>query len=103
MVEFLGDIAFMLEVFILGMGLIALHYGRKEKSKLVKSGGAWYTLKYNDEDIKFQAKDFEEVLNRDGMKDYLYDLICEKLIMKYKEKPDYTIGENVEYDNEVEE
>ena len=71
--------------------------------KLVKSGGAWYTLKYNDEDIKFQAKDFEEVLNRDGMRDYLYDLICEKLIMKYKEKPDYTIGENVEYDNEVEE
>ena len=71
--------------------------------KLVKSGGAWYTLKYNDEDIKFQAKDFEEVLNRDGIRDYLYDLICEKLIMKYKEKPDYTIGENVEYDNEVEE
>ena len=70
--------------------------------KLVKSGGAWYTLKYGDEDIKFQAKDFEEVLNRDGMRDYLYDLICEKLIMKYKEKPDYTIGENVEYDNEVE-
>ena len=36
--------------------------------KLVKSGGAWYTLKYNDQDIKIQAKDFEEVLNRDGMR-----------------------------------
>tara|TARA_B100000902_G_scaffold89615_1_gene93368 strand:- start:3312 stop:3788 length:477 start_codon:yes stop_codon:yes gene_type:complete len=71
--------------------------------KLVKSGGAWYTLKYEDEDIKFQAKDFEEVLNRDGMKEYLYNLICEKLIMKYKEKPNHTIGEDVEYDNEIEE
>ena len=56
-----------------------------------------------EEDIKFQAKDFEEVLNRDGMREYLYGLICDKLIMKYKEKPDYTIGENVEYENEIEE
>ena len=71
--------------------------------KLVKSGGAWYTLKIDGkEDIKFQAKDFEEILNRDGMKEYLYELICDKLIMKYKERPNHTIGEDVEYDNEVE-
>ena len=68
--------------------------------KIVKSGGAWYTLKYDGEDIKFQAKEFEEILSRDGMKDYLYELICEKLVMKYKEKPDYVIGENVEFDKD---
>ena len=52
---------------------------------------------------RFNLKDFEEDLNRDGMREYLYGLICDKLIMKNKEKPDYTIGENVEYENEIEE
>ena len=52
--------------------------------KLVKSGG-WYTLKWKKKILSF--KDFEEVLNRDGMREYLYGLICDKLIMKYKEKP----------------
>ena len=80
-----------------------VHLGLDRKHEWKNAFQDYWTEIFKDEDIKFQAKDFEEVLNRDGIRDYLYDLICEKLIMKYKEKPDYTIGENVEYDNEVEE
>lgn len=36
MAEFLGDIAFMLEVFALATGLLIYHFGIKEKSKLIK-------------------------------------------------------------------
>lgn len=34
MAEFLGDIAFMVEFLVLGIGLIVIHYGKKEDSKL---------------------------------------------------------------------
>ena len=36
--------------------------------KLVKSAGAWYTLNYEGEDIKFQSKDFEKKLEEVGAK-----------------------------------
>ena len=53
--------------------------------KLVKVAGAWYTLNYEDEDIKFQSKDFEKKLEEvDGLQDYLYDEICEASILKYQ-------------------
>ena len=39
MAEFLGDIAFMVEFLVLGIGLIVIHYGKKEDSKLVKAAG----------------------------------------------------------------
>ena len=39
MAEFLGDIAFMVEILVLGIGLIVIHYGKKEDSKLVKAAG----------------------------------------------------------------
>ena len=39
MAEFLGDIAFMLEIFVLGMGLIVIHHGKKEDSRLIKFSG----------------------------------------------------------------
>ena len=55
--------------------------------KLVKVAGAWYTLNYEDEDIKFQSKDFEKKLEEvDGLQDYLYDEICEASILKYQSK-----------------
>ena len=55
--------------------------------KLVKAAGAWYTLNYEDEDIKFQSKDFEKKLEEvDGLQDYLYDEICEASILKYQSK-----------------
>ena len=53
--------------------------------KLVKAAGAWYTLNYKKEDIKFQSKDFEKKLEEvDGLQDHLYDQICEASIMKYQ-------------------
>ncbi|MBK24575.1 MAG: hypothetical protein CME70_11325 [Halobacteriovorax sp.] len=39
MAEFLGDIAFMIEILVLGLGLVVIHYGKKEKSKLLKTSG----------------------------------------------------------------
>ena len=53
--------------------------------KLVKVAGAWYTLNYKKEDIKFQSKDFEKKLDEvDGLQDHLYDQICEASILKYQ-------------------
>ena len=53
--------------------------------KLVKVAGAWYTLNYKKEDIKFQSKDFEKKLEEvDGLQDHLYDQICEASILKYQ-------------------
>ena len=50
---------------------------------LVKQGGAWYTLKYRDEVIKFQSKDWSEKLEDSEFKEYCYNMICEKVILKY--------------------
>ena len=54
---------------------------------ICKVGGAWYTLNYKGKDIKFQSKDFDEVLEKDPeMKEWLYQEICEKVILKYQDK-----------------
>ena len=54
---------------------------------LCKVGGAWYTINFNGEDIKFQSKDFEDILlKNDELKEYLYNAICEKVILKYQDK-----------------
>ena len=50
---------------------------------IVKVGGAWYTLKYGDEVIKFQSKDWSRMLEKDEFKKYCYDMICDKIILKY--------------------
>jgi len=53
--------------------------------KLVKSGGAWYTIEYKGEEIKFLSKDFENKLEEtDGLEEHLYDLICGVSILKYQ-------------------
>lgn len=39
MAEFLGDLAFMFEVFVLGVGLVVLYFANKEDSKLLKASG----------------------------------------------------------------
>jgi hypothetical protein len=53
--------------------------------KLVKQAGAWYNLTDNlGNEHKFQSKDFKQLLDKvDGLKEHLYELICEKLILKY--------------------
>jgi|TARA_R110000868_G_C10963230_1_gene768756 recombination protein RecA len=67
--------------------------------KLVTQSGAWYTYidKQTGEEIKFQAKNFEEILlERPVMKDNIYKDICETYIMSYKESSASANIDNVE-------
>ena len=52
--------------------------------KLLKQGGAWYTMiNQNGEELKFQSKDWSEQLQDTEFKEHCYNLICEKVILKY--------------------
>ena len=68
--------------------------------KLVKVAGAWYTIQFEGEDIKFQSKDFKKVLDeRPELEDYLYEKICDASILKYQTEE---LGiDDVEYTDEV--
>ena len=68
--------------------------------KLVKVAGAWYTVEFEGEDIKFQSKDFKKVLDeRPELEDYLYEKICDASILKYQTEE---LGiDDVEYTDEV--
>ena len=70
-----------------------------KEHKLVKVGGAWYTLNFEGEDIKFQSKDWEDLITEnDELRKYTYQLICDKVILKYQEK----LGiDDVEFTDEV--
>ena len=71
-----------------------------KEHKLVKVGGSWYTLvDHNGEEIKFQSKDWEEIIStNDELREHIYQLICEKSILKYKEKRGI---DDVEFTDEV--
>jgi len=66
---------------------------------LVKQGGAWYTMNNHlGEEIKFQSKDWAEKLQDTDFKKHCYDLICEKVILKYEKNfgiDDVTIEEEI--------
>ena len=68
--------------------------------KLVKVAGAWYTIEFEGEDIKFQSKDFKKVLEeKPELEDYLYNKICDASILKYQTEE---LGiDDVEYTDEV--
>ena len=71
-----------------------------KEHKLIKSGGAWYTLTDQDgKDHKFMSKDWEELITgNDELREYIYNLICDKVILQYKEK----LGiDDVEFTDEV--
>ena len=52
--------------------------------KLVKQAGAWYTfVDQDDKEHKFQSKDFGSLLADVDTQKYIYDSICEKVILKY--------------------
>ena len=52
--------------------------------KLVKQAGAWYTfVDQNGEEHKFQSKDFGALISDVETQEYIYDSICEKIILKY--------------------
>ena len=65
--------------------------------KLLKQGGAWYTMKnHNGEELKFQSKDWSEQLQDTEFKEYCYNLICDKVILKYDKNfgiDDVTVAE----------
>jgi recombination protein RecA len=71
-----------------------------KEHKLVKVGGAWYTLiDHNGEEIKFQSKDWEDIIStNDELREHIYGLICDKAILKYKEKRGI---DDVEFTDEV--
>ena len=51
---------------------------------LVKQGGAWYTMNdHTGKELKFQSKDFQSLMADVDFQKYTYDLICEKVILKY--------------------
>jgi len=63
---------------------------------LVKQSGAWYTYvdKETGEEIKFQAKNFEDILiERPEIKESIYNQICDAYIMSYKES---SAGSNID-------
>jgi recombination protein RecA len=71
-----------------------------KEHKLVKVGGAWYTLvDEKGKEYKFQSKDWEDLITQnDELRNYLYQLICDKVILKYQEK----LGiDDVEFTDEV--
>jgi len=65
-----------------------------KEHKLIKIGGAWYTLQHTDletgeliKEYKFLSKDFENLmLENSELKDYCYKLICDACILKYDSK-----------------
>ena len=65
-----------------------------KEHKLLKVGGAWYTLQHVDtetgeliKEYKFLSKDFEELmLTNSELKDYCYGLICEACILIFDSK-----------------
>ena len=67
--------------------------------KLVKQGGAWYTMdNHLGEELKFQSKEWAEKLQDKDFKKHCYDLICEKVILKYEKNfgiDDVTIEEEI--------
>ena len=55
-----------------------------KEHKIAKVGGSWYTMKdHNGEEIKFQSKDWAEKLEDEEFKEHCYNLICDKIILKY--------------------
>ena len=55
-----------------------------KEHKIAKVGGAWYTMdNHKGEEIKFQSKDWSGLLEDKDFKEHCYDMICDKVILKY--------------------
>ena len=56
-------------------------------------------MEQNGDEHKFQSKDWEELITKnDELREYVYQLICDKVILQYKEK----LGiDDVEFKDEV--
>jgi recombination protein RecA len=76
--------------------------GTMKDNKLVKQAGAWY--EYIDTDtgevIKFQSKDFADILKNEELKDQIYRKICEVTILQYKNSASEEVDETTDVANE---
>ena len=76
--------------------------GVMKDNKLVKQAGAWY--EYIDTDtgevIKFQSKDFADILKNEELKDQIYRRICEVCILQYKNSASEEVDETTDVANE---
>ncbi len=76
--------------------------GTMKDNKLVKQAGAWY--EYIDTDtgevMKFQSKDFAEILKNEDLKDQIYRKICEVTILQYKSSASEEVDETTDVANE---
>ena len=55
-----------------------------KEHKIAKVGGAWYTMEnHKGEEVKFQSKDWSKLLEDDEFKVHCYEMICDKVILKY--------------------
>jgi len=76
--------------------------GVMKDNKLVKQAGAWY--EYIDTDtgevMKFQSKDFAEILKNEELKDQIYRKICEVTILQYKSSASEEVDETTDVANE---
>ena len=77
-----------------------------KEHNICKVAGAWYTLPIIDmetgevtDEKKFQSKDWSKLLEDKEFRDYVYSLICDKVILKYT-KEDLGI-DDVEMTEEV--
>ena len=53
--------------------------------KLVKQGGSLYTMNdHQGKEVKFQSKDWSELLKDSEFRSHCYELICNKVILKYE-------------------
>lgn len=74
-----------------------------KKHKLATSGGGKYTIKLESGDYKLTALEFAEKLNNEvEFKDEVYNIICEKQIMIYRD-PTSKIDEDVTESSEEDE
>lgn len=61
---------------------------------LVTQAGAWYTYDFDGKPIKFQSKEFLTKLKTvEGLKDYMYNHICDAYIKGYKPNKDFGIDD----------
>jgi recombination protein RecA len=70
--------------------------------KLIDQSGAWYTYvdKETGEEIKFQAKNFEDLLEeKPELKESIYSQICDAYIMSYKKSSAEANIDNVEVED----
>ena len=67
--------------------------------KIAQVAGAWYTIDYDGTPVKFLSKDFADKLaDNEGLKEYLYEKICDASILQYDDKRGI---DDVEFTDEV--